>query len=154
MISMSGNSSLQPSFFPLIIDKWCFETAGEESSDLPRPVYKKKPLFEFQHAFFYLILALLLLWKKWQMVVLPHAFSTPKKDTTNSKQGRAVDLLSWFCAQETFTNVVFKWFVSRCVLTPFLTLRWPYFQWRQCSSPGEQLDKDYMGVKALLFLTP
>lgn len=32
-------------FFPLIIDKWCFETAGEESSDLPRPIYKKKFTF-------------------------------------------------------------------------------------------------------------
>lgn len=93
-------------FFPLIIDKWCFETAGEESSDLPRPVYKKKSaFFGFQHALFYLVLALLLLWKKWQMVVLPRAFSTPKKRYPNSKQGRAVDHLSWFCAQETVTDV-------------------------------------------------
>lgn len=44
-ISVSGNFSLQPSFFPLVIDKWCFETAGGKSRDLPRPVYKNKSPF-------------------------------------------------------------------------------------------------------------
>lgn len=97
---MSGIFCLQASFLPLIIDKWCLETAvkvGRKavifSQGLP---IKRYLLFALQHALFYLGLASLLLGKKQQMVVLPHAFSTPPKNITNSKQGGSVDPPSYF----------------------------------------------------------
>lgn len=65
---MSGNFSLQTSFFPLIIDKWCFETAVKLerkgvifSQGLS---IKRDLIFGLQHSMFYLVLASLLLGKK------------------------------------------------------------------------------------------
>lgn len=63
-ISMSGNFSLQPDFFPLVIDKWCFETAGGKAVISQGLSIKINLLLGLQHASFYLVLALLLLWKK------------------------------------------------------------------------------------------
>lgn len=96
---MSGNFSLQTRFFPLIIDKWCFETAvklGRKAVISQGLSIKRDLLFGVQHALFYLGLVSLLLGKKRQMVVLPHDFSSPKKDSTNSKRGRSVDPPSCF----------------------------------------------------------